>query len=320
LQEKVLNMPYNLKQKIKKTRKENAENEEKKAFEVAQKLKLAPRIWRMTAALAVATILFFGWAVYLYQKGSSTLLHAQIEEVQTKRVLSLLYFYKGRFALATKGDKYGFIDKNGNARIEFLFDFALPFEEEIRLAKVKSKLNPNDVASPLVDFLVDSLGIKYRYTADIQDLTPDIVALDLRNQQLSAIPEAVFAHKQLKVLLLNHNQLQTFSPKLAQLPNLEILNVNDNQISTLENLDNLTQLKSLEIAYNKVSKLAGLENLGNLQALNVSNNRIEKLENMENLKHLYSLDVSYNKIHKKEGLEKLKKLKEVELYGNVMEK
>ena len=318
-QEKTLAIPYNLKQRIKKTRKKNAEIEAKRLSEADKKLKFSRGIWQKTAVLAVIILLFLGWAVYLQQKGSAALLQAQVEEAQTKRVFSLLYFYKGRFALATKGDKYGFIDKKGNTRIEFEYDFALPFEEEIGLAKVKCRLNRADAASPLVDFLVDSLGTKYRYTTDIQALTPEITALDLRNQHLAEIPEIVFTQKQLKILLLNHNQLQNFSPKLAQLSSLEILNVNHNQISLLENLQNLKQLKSLEVAYNKVSKLSNLEGLEHLRVLNVSNNQILKLENLENLKSLYSLDVSNNRIRKKEGLENLKHLKEVEVYGNVLE-
>ena len=318
-QEKILAIPYNLKQRIKKTRKKNVEKEAKRMSEADKKLKISRGIWQKTAILAAVILLFLGWAVYLQQKGSAALRQAKVEETQTKRVFGLLYFYKGRFALATKGDKYGFIDKKGNTRIEFEYDFALPFEEEIGFAKVKYRLNQADEASPLADFLVDSLGTKYRYTTDIQALTPEITALDLRNQHLAEIPEIVFTQKQLKILLLNHNQLQNFSPKLAQLSSLEILNVNHNQISLLENLQNLKQLKSLEVAYNKVSKLSNLEGLEHLRVLNVSNNQILKLENLENLKSLYSLDVSNNRIRKKEGLENLKHLKEVEVYGNVLE-
>lgn len=319
LQENYSPIPNALKAKIKKSRKDFAEKEAKKAFWAAQKQALVPRMLKIMAFLAVATLLFFGWAVYLHQKAKDSLLYAQVEEAKNKKMFNALYFYKGRFGLAVKGDKYGFIDKNGTEKGEYAYDFALPFEEEIGLAKVKQKLNPNEEASPLVDFFVDTLGVKYRFATQIEALNSEITALDLRNQQLTNIPEVVFENKQLKVLLLNNNQLQNLSPNIGKLINLKILNVQHNQIAKLENLDNLKELQILDISYNKITKLENLTNLSQLLSLNVSNNQIAKLENLDNLKTLHSLDISANKITKKEGLDNLKQLKEVIIYGNVIE-
>lgn len=318
-QENVAPIPNFLKSSLKKVRKEVAEKAEKERISAEKSKEFAPKMLKMAAFLAVASLIFFFWTFNLHQKAKERLLYAQTEEFTNKKTFNALYFYRGRFALAAKGNKYGFIDKGGNTRIEYNYDFALPFEEEIGLAKVKIRENPNDLESPLIDYLIDSVGTKYRFATQIKDLTPEITALDLRHQQLNSFPEAIFANKQLKVLLLNHNQLQNLPPNLAELSNLEILNVSHNQISNLSKLEGLNKLHTLDISYNKISKMEHLEYFNSLRSLNLSNNKILQLEKLDNLLNLNYLDVSSNQISKKEGLENLKQLKELLIYGNKIE-
>ena len=62
---------------------------------------------------------------------------------------------------------------------------------------------------------------------------------------------------------------------MNKLEKLTELWLNENFITKLEGLENLTQLKSLFVCYNQISKIEGLENLKNLETLWLCNNQIE---------------------------------------------
>lgn len=65
---------------------------------------------------------------------------------------------------------------------------------------------------------------------------------------------------------------------LNELKNLTELWLNENFITKLEGLENLTQLKSLYLCFNQISKIEGLNNLKNLEVLWLCNNSIEVLQ------------------------------------------
>ena len=67
------------------------------------------------------------------------------------------------------------------------------------------------------------------------------------------------------------------------LPNLEILSIQSNRITHLENLDQLVNLKELYLSDNGLTKIEGLDALINLKVLDFSNNQIERIENISSL-------------------------------------
>ncbi|KAB8152691.1 TIR domain-containing protein [Kordia sp. TARA_039_SRF] len=120
-------------------------------------------------------------------------------------------------------------------------------------------------------------------------------------------------------LNLNDNQISKIE-NLEKLTNLSVLNISDNQISKIENLENLTNLSELVIIDNQISKIENLENLTNLSVLNISYNQISKIENLENLMNLSELVIAKNEISKIENLEKLTNLSELLLSYNQISK
>jgi hypothetical protein len=142
-------------------------------------------------------------------------------------ILDKIYFYNNRFGLAYDKNKrgYGFIDRNLNTKIEFKYNEALPFDD-IGFAKVKRY---DEEGNP-IDYLIDTLGRKYRVAYEVEQLKAGIVALDLRNRQLNRLPNTVFQHTDLQVLLLSDNQLTSLPPEIGQLNNLQELYLRDNPI------------------------------------------------------------------------------------------
>lgn len=76
--------------------------------------------------------------------------------------------------------------------------------------------------------------------------------------------------------------------------NLKKLKVNENEISDITPLKNLTKLEYLEIQRNRIVDLKPLSNLTNLTFLKLYNNLIEDITPLSNLTNLTGLDLHYN--------------------------
>ncbi|AYQ31570.1 leucine-rich repeat domain-containing protein [Runella sp. SP2] len=229
-------------------------------------------------------------------------------------VLDKIYFYKGKFGLAYDGDKkkYGFIDKYLNIKIDFKYEEALPFNQ-MGLAKVKRFGNY---------YLIDTNGTEYKLATDILKLQLEsgITALDLSDRNVEEIDPLVFQHSQLKVLLLNGNQLKQIPEGIKFLVNLLYLNLSQNKIEQLENLDSLLNLVYFNCELNRIIALGGLDNLKSLQTFDISSNQIQKLEGLDSLKSLQTFNISLNQIQKLEGLDNLKSLQTFNISLNQIQK
>lgn len=69
-------------------------------------------------------------------------------------------------------------------------------------------------------------------------------------------------------------------------------------ITEIEGLEHLTNLKKLVLNRNRIVEIKGLEKLKSLQILDLSKNEIEELKGLEHLTHLKSLSLSRNEIWK----------------------
>ena len=109
---------------------------------------------------------------------------------------------------------------------------------------------------------------------------------------------------------------------LANLTNLQTLNLSGNNISdisALRSLTNLQTLKTLHLSGNKISDISALANLTNLQTLDLSGNGISDisaLESLTNLKTLKTLHLSSNKISDISALANLTNLQTLYLSNN----
>ncbi len=99
------------------------------------------------------------------------------QQEKNKKIIGAFYFYAGRFALAFKDEKYGFIDKEGNERIKYQFDEATPFDKT-GYAIVKEILkDKNNNDSLKIAYLIDTLGKRFYLTTKISKRDTSISAL-----------------------------------------------------------------------------------------------------------------------------------------------
>lgn len=181
---------------------------------------------------------------------------------KAQKLIDAFYFYEEKFALANKNRLFYFIDKEGNA-VEKLgeWDEAEQFNEK-GFARVKSKLS--------LDFLIDTLGNKYKVAYNIRDIKGDIDAIDLSFNNLEKIPAEVFDCKNLKILILSYNQLTSVSSKIGVLNQLVFLDLGGNKFSKPREIEEYLNSGYYMngIAFNRITDLpAEIWHLKNLKTL-----------------------------------------------------
>lgn len=120
-------------------------------------------------------------------------------------------------------------------------------------------------------------------------------------------------------LNLENNEI-TEIENLENLTCLKLLNLRNNQIIEINGLEHLTSLLQLNLENNQITEIKGLENLNSLEELNLDNNQITEIKGLENLISLEGLHLNNNKITEIKGLETLTSLSRAELNYNQIEK
>lgn len=84
------------------------------------------------------------------------------------------------------------------------------------------------------------------------DRVPDLAQLDLSQNRLQALPDAVYALASLSTLDVQQNRLTTISSDIAKLTQLQTLDVRHNRLTTLpvDELETLPLLQTLRIRGN----------------------------------------------------------------------
>ena len=135
--------------------------------------------------------------------------------------------------------------------------------------------------------------------------------------------------KNLKKLKLNENEISDISP-LKNLTKLEYLEIQRNRIVDINPLKNLTNLKFLKLYNNLIEDIAPLSNLTNLTGLDLHYNvtvggdeshkiiskGITDISALKNLKKLEFLDISANRIEDISILKNFDKIKDLDFSGN----
>ncbi|XP_036621053.1 LOW QUALITY PROTEIN: leucine-rich repeat and coiled-coil domain-containing protein 1-like [Trichosurus vulpecula] len=101
---------------------------------------------------------------------------------------------------------------------------------------------------------------------------------------------------------------------------LHTINLHCNNISKIEGLCHLLNLRHLDLSSNQISQIEGLNTLANLCTLNLACNFITKVEGLEKLLNLTRLNLSYNHIHDLQGFLHLRgtrhKISHIDLHSN----
>jgi internalin A len=145
------------------------------------------------------------------------------------------------------------------------------------------------------------------------------MSLDLSFLNLSEIPKEISELFFIVELNLDNNQI-TKIENLDKLTKISKINLSNNQILKIENLEKLLVLTELNLSKNKISKIEGLGNLININELNLSNNQITRIEELDRLIKVDNLSLSFNQISKIEGLNKLYAISRLDLSNNLIHK
>ena len=144
--------------------------------------------------------------------------------------------------------------------------------------------------------------------------------LDLRDCEISFLPESIGNLSSLTRLNLYRNKLTTLPESIHNLVNLTNLNLGCNQLTRLpESINRLTSLTSLFLIRNQLSSLPiNLGNLSNLSKLCLQENNLTELpdsiSNFSNLKELYLQQNTLTMLPN--SMSKLNNLKEIYLSDN----
>lgn len=103
---------------------------------------------------------------------------------------------------------------------------------------------------------------------------------------------------------------------LDKLSELRFLNLSQNQIIEIKGLENLRNLKELYLNHNQIKEINGLENVILLRHLELNNNQITEIKRLENLNSLEHLELNNNQITEIKGLKKLTSLFWLKLNNN----
>lgn len=146
--------------------------------------------------------------------------------------------------------------------------------------------------------------------------------LDLSNLGLTKIPdfsEIATAVQKEDILYLNlsNNQIAEISDDLLVLTNLKELKLDNNQITKLENIQDILMLSKIDAYKNQISEI-DLGSLPGLSSLDLSYNNLESddLAQISKISSLESLQVQHNQIDSLDGIDALKNLKTLKAESN----
>ena len=103
-------------------------------------------------------------------------------------------------------------------------------------------------------------------------------------------------------------------PDFSKLVNLETVNLSNNKIKSIENISG--NIEELSIDNNELTSLSGVQNLSKLKILSVSNNQINSLSELESLGELENLNINKNQIRDVSCLVRCSKLKYLYMDNN----
>ena len=215
------------------------------------------------------------------------------EHKRNKKIVDAFYFHEGKFALAYKNGRYGFIDRNGDPSIPYHYSEASPFSPVTGYAKVKKSGVP---------YLLDVNQREYTFAEDlatIKNRQRRVQAFEYNNRRSGAFPLPVLAKTELQILLYLSNDLEELPEDIDRLQRLQEVNLSDNLLRNLpERFCNLKNLQRLRINRNKLGSLPStLGQLEDLEALEVNHNEIAELpQNIGQLSKLKKLYLFENKI------------------------
>jgi internalin A len=123
--------------------------------------------------------------------------------------------------------------------------------------------------------------------------------------------------RSLAQLDLEGNEIESLEP-IKDLKNIQSLTLAKNKIKNIQPLEGLSKLQYVQLADNQVSDLSPLAKLTNLRSLYLSRNQIKDLTPIAGLGKLWSLYLDGNQIENIAPLANLKTVDSLDLRGNAV--
>jgi len=143
------------------------------------------------------------------------------------------------------------------------------------------------------------LNYQNNYIVNITNLEglPNLIFLDLYNNSIEVMDDALGCVPTLRVLMLGKNRITQIG-NLELLTKLDVLDLHSNGIVAIEGLSTLTELRVLNLAGNKIEVVTGVGNLSSLTELNVRRNKITSIlpGSIDKLFNLQRIFMSNNQI------------------------
>ena len=156
----------------------------------------------------------------------------------------------------------------------------------------------------------------------IKDLTGlekchSLALLNLENNEISDI-KALAELDNLQSLNLAKNKIKDIGP-LEKLVRLQLLDLSNNEVSDLKPLAKMDNMRSLYLSSNKITDIAPVAELKKIWSLYLDGNQIKDLSPVSKLKWLSSLRLKNTGISDLSALKELTELKFLHLEGNQIE-
>lgn len=222
-------------------------------------------------SVVMAGLLFF--ACWQCREANRAEAKAQelIDADKEEYVIYMPYYYDGKFTLATEDNKFYFIDKAGKKNEKLgEWEKIEQFDGYPGFAKVTNRGKT---------YLLDTLGNKYKYADNINNIDNTVEALNLSYQKLLNFPAKIWELKNLKILKISSNDLESLPPEIGKLTKLTWLDLYHNKLTDLPaEIWELTNLTTLCLTGNKLTSLpSGIGRLTNLTELYLDYNELTSL-------------------------------------------
>jgi Leucine-rich repeat (LRR) protein len=254
---------------------------------VLQSQKEATRKKILVAILVgLVFIIIFSFAVV----SNNERLRAEEANEKNEKIINAMDFYEGKYALAFNNSKYGFIDKDGEPKIDFDYNKGEPFDSETGFAEME--IEGVKVSDPNIKYLIDTSGTRYRLinVSEILQSGTNVKSI-LSEEDLKWIKSKLKKNKKQKSLLSKLEQIQ----KGAELRNEELISIlnKDQERLALDfsGLTNADILSSLE----RITKEKSLK--GRVELLFFNGTDLDTLPDfISEFKNLQQLDLSWTSV------------------------
>ncbi|CAL6107482.1 Conserved_hypothetical protein [Hexamita inflata] len=213
--------------------------------------------------------------------------------------------------------KYQNVVQNESLKIENdnnLNDLGFTHELNAKIMNVKNCQNLQLPKTTVNHFKVNEGMINNYSEVRLVQIPTQIVQFSAVNCKLTNLVGLELLNN-LQIIQIADNPVTSLEPILS-LRQVTSLTVSNAKLSTITGIKQLKRLVELNLGSNQIREISELGNLTNLNKLNLNSNTISDVSEIGKLTNLQKLELQNNDIHRVNGLKSLEKLTHVNLSNN----